>query len=325
MCFPCYLADARLFHAAQFETLEQLKARFGESQLHACAVMIKDINDSKRNNSKIQEAHARAHAPPPPPPTAAELAALKQRKEKADRERQEREDKKRGGKAGGKEEKKAAPVAALVPPFTSPSGAAPATPASAARAAGAAGAAGAGGAAAAAASASKDNSGVAAMSLDLLEVKQTPVLSTPASAADGAAASAASRGAGADARPDLPAMPPPLLFTPVPAKEEKGKQERKEEKGKKQEEPKKKEEESKCVVSVSGLGLGGGPGGVSLKVLEASAISHEYWPAAAAEQFTLPAPLLRIMEDYTHHYQQLFPTRALHFKPNLGTLGPLRS
>jgi anaphase-promoting complex subunit 2 len=35
--------------------LELLKLRFGESQLHYCEVMLKDVADSKRLNSRIMD------------------------------------------------------------------------------------------------------------------------------------------------------------------------------------------------------------------------------------------------------------------------------
>ena len=36
--------------------LELLKLRFGETQLHYCEVMLKDVADSKRLNSRVTEA-----------------------------------------------------------------------------------------------------------------------------------------------------------------------------------------------------------------------------------------------------------------------------
>ena len=53
-CFSVvFLFDALLF---QLRNLELLKLRFGESSLHFCDVMLKDIADSRRSNTHI---HAR--------------------------------------------------------------------------------------------------------------------------------------------------------------------------------------------------------------------------------------------------------------------------
>ncbi len=40
--------------ARELRYLELLKLRFGESQLHHCEVMLKDVADSRRCNSHIQ-------------------------------------------------------------------------------------------------------------------------------------------------------------------------------------------------------------------------------------------------------------------------------
>ncbi|KAK2189465.1 hypothetical protein NP493_106g06023 [Ridgeia piscesae] len=54
------LADRILTHynydtARELRYLELLKLRFGETQLHACEVMLKDVADSKRLNTRIRE------------------------------------------------------------------------------------------------------------------------------------------------------------------------------------------------------------------------------------------------------------------------------
>ena len=43
------------FHCWQIRTLEMLKLRFGESLLHNCAVMLKDVADSKRVNTYVSQ------------------------------------------------------------------------------------------------------------------------------------------------------------------------------------------------------------------------------------------------------------------------------
>ena len=40
--------------------LELLKLRFGESQLHYCEVMLKDVADSKRLNSRVMDERMKA-------------------------------------------------------------------------------------------------------------------------------------------------------------------------------------------------------------------------------------------------------------------------
>lgn len=40
--------------------LELLKLRFGESQLHYCEVMLKDVADSKRLNSRVMDERLKA-------------------------------------------------------------------------------------------------------------------------------------------------------------------------------------------------------------------------------------------------------------------------
>ena len=54
------LADRILTHynydtARELRYLELLKLRFGETQLHSCEVMLKDVADSKRLNTRISE------------------------------------------------------------------------------------------------------------------------------------------------------------------------------------------------------------------------------------------------------------------------------
>ena len=43
-----------LFSPFQLRYLELLKLRFGESHLHFCEIMLKDVADSRRINSHIQ-------------------------------------------------------------------------------------------------------------------------------------------------------------------------------------------------------------------------------------------------------------------------------
>ena len=46
----------------EVRTLELLKLRFGESSMHACEVMVKDIADSKRVNTTIRDKKQRKMA-----------------------------------------------------------------------------------------------------------------------------------------------------------------------------------------------------------------------------------------------------------------------
>ena len=55
----CFFSVAFLFDVLllfQLRNLELLKLRFGESSLHFCDVMLKDVADSRRSNTHI---HAR--------------------------------------------------------------------------------------------------------------------------------------------------------------------------------------------------------------------------------------------------------------------------
>ncbi|KAJ3601001.1 hypothetical protein NHX12_031974 [Muraenolepis orangiensis] len=72
----------RLLHQLNYNTareirnVELLKLRFGESHMHFCEVMLKDVADSRRINTNIREEESRQGAaaepqtPPPPPPLA---------------------------------------------------------------------------------------------------------------------------------------------------------------------------------------------------------------------------------------------------------------
>uniref|UniRef100_A0AAR2IHC1 Anaphase-promoting complex subunit 2 n=1 Tax=Pygocentrus nattereri TaxID=42514 RepID=A0AAR2IHC1_PYGNA len=70
--YKTVLAD-RLLHQLNYNTareirnVELLKLRFGESHMHYCEVMLKDVADSRRINSNIREEEARLPAEEQPP------------------------------------------------------------------------------------------------------------------------------------------------------------------------------------------------------------------------------------------------------------------
>uniref|UniRef100_A0A8C5C3B4 Anaphase-promoting complex subunit 2 n=1 Tax=Gadus morhua TaxID=8049 RepID=A0A8C5C3B4_GADMO len=77
----------RLLHQLNYNTareirnVELLKLRFGESHMHYCEVMLKDVADSRRINANIREEESKAGAgpgeePPTPPPTPLALSAM---------------------------------------------------------------------------------------------------------------------------------------------------------------------------------------------------------------------------------------------------------
>lgn len=59
--FVCFFHTSLnfLFFSLQLRYLELLKLRFGESHLHFCEIMLKDVADSRRINSHIQASAAK--------------------------------------------------------------------------------------------------------------------------------------------------------------------------------------------------------------------------------------------------------------------------
>ena len=55
----CYLLNLPLL-LSQLRYLELLKLRFGESHLHFCEIMLKDVADSRRINTHIQASAAKS-------------------------------------------------------------------------------------------------------------------------------------------------------------------------------------------------------------------------------------------------------------------------